>query len=560
AEGHRREGQRRAPAPRRRRRAAPAADTRVAARAGEHPGQRRRRSLRPPERRVRPGRVGPTGRRHRVGADLPGIERRRARARDGVPRARLAERRALAPVHAPGRGVGGRAVVSAARDPVPDRAGRSAIRGDAAGPHAVSHRAGVDSRRRRAGVPDPRRQVIASADVVVVGSGAFGASAAYHLVRRGLRVAVLERAALASQTSPRAAGLTSQVRATPAFTTLARRAVTKRAAFSDETGQPLRFTQSGALKIARTERDAEQLALEVTRGVAAGIPIDFVSVAEARRRLPILGERGIVAITWSPTDCNVEPSELPLGYCRAAEKLGAVLLPHTPATGFEIGPGGVEGVRTPHGTIATRVVVDAAGAWSRIVAASLGTALPVVPTRHQLLITEPIPGVGPEFPIARVIDANVYVRHERGGLMLGGYEPDPVQVDAPGDFDLADLTLDIDVLWRLARSVHEQFPIFSDPSIRIAEHRGGLPTLTTDDRYLVGPLTGVRGAWVMSGCCVGGLSVSPALGEAMAEWILDGAPALDLSDISTARFAGHDVDETDLREHCRRAYATHYRA
>src|SRR2546427_9902158 len=147
--------------------------------------------------------------------------------------------------------------------------------------HAVSHRAGVDSRRRRAGVPDPRRQVIVSADVVVVGSGAFGASAAYHLVRRGLRVAGLERAALASQTSPRPAGLTSHVRATPALTTLARRAVTKLAAFRDETGQPLRFTQSGALKIARTERDAEQLALEVRRGASVGVPIDFVSVAEA---------------------------------------------------------------------------------------------------------------------------------------------------------------------------------------------------------------------------------------------------------------------------------------
>ena len=405
--------------------------------------------------------------------------------------------------------------------------------------------------------------MIGSADVVVVGSGAFGASVAYHLARRGRRVVVLERSELASQTSPRAAGLTSQVRATPALTRLAQRAVVKLAAFSAETGQPLRFTQSGALKIARTERDAEQLAHEVARGGAAGVPVDFVSVAEARQRLPILGERDIVAVTWSPTDCNVEPSELPLGYCRAAEKLGAVLLPHTPATGFEIGPRGVEGVRTPSGTIATRVVVDAAGAWARLVAASLGTALPVVPTRHQLLITEPIPGVGPEFPIARVIDANVYVRHERGGLMLGGYEPDPVQLDMaalPPSFDVAELPLDIEVLWRLARSVSAQFPIFQDPTLRIAEHRGGLPTITADDRYLVGPLPGVAGAWVMSGCCVGGLSISPALGEALAEWIVDGAPALDLSEISTARFAGRELDEAELRERCRRAYATHYRA
>src|SRR5690348_14716261 len=405
--------------------------------------------------------------------------------------------------------------------------------------------------------------MIASADVVVIGSGAFGASAAYHLAQRGARVAVLERTRLASQTSPRAAGLTNQVRATPALTRLAQRAVVKLTAFTDETGQPLRFTQSGALKIARTERDARQLSQEVSRGTAAGVPIELISVAEARQRLPILHERGIVAVTWSPTDCNVEPSELPIGYCRAAEKLGAVLLAHTPATGFELGGRGVEGVRTPHGTIATRVVVDAAGGWARVVAAQLGGRVPIVPTRHQLLITEPIPGVGPEFPIARVIDANVYVRHERGGLMLGGYESDPLQIDAatlPPAFEMAELELDMDVLRRLAASVAEQFPIFQDSAIRIAEHRGGLPTITTDDRYLVGPLPGIAGAWVMSGCCVGGLSASPALGEALAEWIVDGTSELDLSEISTARFAGREIDEAELRERCRRAYATHYRA
>jgi len=223
----------------------------------------------------------------------------------------------------------------------------------------------------------------------------------------------------------------------------------------------------------------------------------------------------------------------------------------------------VEAVRTPHGTIATRVVVDAAGAWSRVVAEGLGAPLQVVPTRHQLFITEPIPGVVPEFPIARVIDAHVYVRHERGGLMLGGYEADPLQIDAAAlspAFEMAELPLDIEVLRRLAASVADQFPIFQDGAIRIAEHRGGLPTLTTDDRYLIGPLPGIAGAWVMSGCCVGGLSASPALGEALAEWIVDGRSALDLSEISTARFAARELDEAELRERCRRAYASHYRA
>src|SRR5262249_60478477 len=164
--------------------------------------------------------------------------------------------------------------------------------------------------------------MMASADVVGIGSGAFGASAAYHLARRGARVVVLERTRLASQTSPRAAGLTSQVRATPALTRLAQRAVIKLAAFTDETGQPLRFTQSGALKIARTELDAEQLSREVARGRAAGVPIEIVSVAEARQRLPILSGRGIVAVTGSPTDWNVEPGERPIRSRRAADEHG----------------------------------------------------------------------------------------------------------------------------------------------------------------------------------------------------------------------------------------------
>src|SRR3989475_10268657 len=217
-------------------------------------------------------------------------------------------------------------MLRSARDRARHGRRRQETRAGAGGGGAHRH-----ARHARASVAShPGRAVITSADVVVVGSGAFGASAAYHLARRGARVAVLERSGLASQTSPRAAGLSSQVRATPALTRLAQRAVVKLAAFTDETGQPLRFTQSGALKIARTARDAEQLSREVARGNAAGVEIDFVSVAEARRRLPILGERGILAVTRSPTDYNVEPSELPIGYCRAAEKLGAVLLPHTP--------------------------------------------------------------------------------------------------------------------------------------------------------------------------------------------------------------------------------------
>src|SRR5712691_1553720 len=125
--------------------------------------------------------------------------------------------------------------------------------------------------------------MIDTADVVVIGAGAFGASVAYHLARLGQRnVALIDKFALGSQTSPRAAGLTGQIRSTEVLTRLAMRGVEKLATFSQETGEQLRFDQSGALKIARTERHVAQLEREVARGKAWGVDVDFVSTAEAR--------------------------------------------------------------------------------------------------------------------------------------------------------------------------------------------------------------------------------------------------------------------------------------
>jgi glycine/D-amino acid oxidase-like deaminating enzyme len=402
------------------------------------------------------------------------------------------------------------------------------------------------------------------AQAVVIGAGAFGSSVAYHLAHLGMRdVVLLDRFEPGSQTSPRAAGLTSQVRSTDTLTRLAKRSVEKLERFEDETGQPLRFTQSGALKIARTPEHVEQLEREVARGKTLNVPIDFISPSDARTLCPVLEDRGILAMTYNPTDCNVEPSQVPVGYVRAAEELGVTVLPNTPATGITIGAGGVESVTTPIGEIRTEQVVDAAGAWAKIVAELMGARLPVVPTRHQLFITEPIDGITPSMPIARVIDANVYIRHERGGLMLGGYEANPKQYDLQAlgpAFQIADLDLDIEVLRNLARSVQDQFPIFQRPDLGIAEHRGGLPTMTIDDRYILGPVPGVRGFWLLTGCCVGGLSTSPGLGEALAQWIVDGTPPMDLSEIGIERFSDRPLPEDELRVLCREAYANHYTA
>ncbi len=214
---------------------------------------------------------------------------------------------------------------------------------------------------------------------------------------------------------------------------------------------------------------------------------------------------------------------------------------------------------TDRGEIRTPVVVDAAGAWTRLVGKFAGVQVGAIPTRHQLLITQPIAGVEPHQPIARVIDCNVYIRPADGGLMLGGYESDPLQIDmasVPNGFRIDDLQLDFSVLQRLIGQVADQFPVFRSAPVRV--HRGGLPTMTADGEHIVGPVPGLRGFYVAGGCCVGGLSIAPILGDLLASWVVSGEPPMDLSALSPARPAVQTTAEASLREDCRRQYAFHY--
>jgi 4-methylaminobutanoate oxidase (formaldehyde-forming) len=402
--------------------------------------------------------------------------------------------------------------------------------------------------------------LIRDAEAVVIGAGALGASVAFHLAKAGWRqVALVDRHELASQTSPRAAGLTGQVRTTDLMTRLAMLAVQKIERFEAETGEPITYYQCGSIKIARTPDHEEQLRDEVARGRRLGLEVDFMSPGDAKRMTPFLETLGIRAAIYTPSDLYLEPVQIPVGYARAAARLGATLLPNTTVTAIRVREGSVQGVVTDKGEIRSPVVVDAAGAWTRVVGELAGERIAVVPTRHQLLITEPISGVEPMQPIVRVIDSNVYLRPEKGGLMLGGYEPDPLQYDMrqlPPSFDVKDLPLDIHVLRQLADTIVAQFPVLREFTVR--DHRGGLPTMTADGEHVVGPVGGVKGFFVAGGCCVGGLSISPVLGEVLAQWIVEGEPPVDLTPLAPQRFGAEYELEEKLLEASRRQYAHHY--
>jgi glycine/D-amino acid oxidase-like deaminating enzyme len=215
------------------------------------------------------------------------------------------------------------------------------------------------------------------------------------------------------------------------------------------------------------------------------------------------------------------------------------VLESEPVIGVPFSGGRVTGVETAARSIAAGVaVVDAAGAWVRQVAGFAGASgrVPVAPVRHQLLITEPSAELDPADPITRVVDAAVYLRPARGGLMFGGFEAAPLPVDPrerPPSFRTDDVPLDLGVLRDLAGQVAGEAPLAG--SAQVAEHRGGLFTMSPDGRFVAGPVPDAPGLWVATGCNGSGFSSSPAIGEALAAWITGADPA-GLTALSPERF------------------------
>ena len=399
------------------------------------------------------------------------------------------------------------------------------------------------------------------AGYVVIGAGALGSSTAYHLARRGAGpVVLLDRYEIGSQTSPRAAGLTSTVAAsTDLAARLMREAIEQLATFEADSGRSINFHRSGSLKAALTEAGEERMYRDAERATALGAPVEMISHAQAARLAPHFRPGRARSILYSPTEGWLDPDKLAPGYAARAAEAGAELRPNTAVTGLLRDEGQVVGVQTERGDIRAPVVVDAAGAWARLVAEVAGIRVPMVPTRHQLYITEPIPGVEPLQPIVRILENSVYARYERGGLLVGGYEDQPLQLDPadqPADFQVGDLPLDLQVLRGLTEEVLEFFPVLREAPIR--EHRGGLPTLTPDGHFIVGPVPNLEGFYVISGCNVGGLSISPALGRALADLIVDARSEPDLQPSSVERFADAYHDAGQLAAACQHAYARKY--
>jgi glycine/D-amino acid oxidase-like deaminating enzyme len=375
---------------------------------------------------------------------------------------------------------------------------------------------------------------LVDADVVVIGAGALGLSTALHCAMSGRSVAVVERLTAGSQASGRAAGLFKSVQADELRTRLARRSITRAVTFAEWAGTPLAVARSGSFLIARTAQHRDFLRRELAQSRRWGAD---VREAAAPVHLSYYHPKGDEFALWCPEDVYIEePASLIQACLAACQRHGAVVTENEPVTGIQVTAGRVAGVETRHRSITAPAVVDAAGAWVRRVAELAGARVPVATVRHQLLITAPAADVDPSDPIIRVVDAAVYLRPARGGLMVGGFEPDPLPVDPrhqPASFTTDDVPLDLDVLRRLAAQVTPEAAAAS--TAPVAEHRGGLFTMSPDGRFVVGPVPDLPGLWVASGCNGSGFSSSLAIGEALATWITSGIPPPGLTALSPGR-------------------------
>jgi glycine/D-amino acid oxidase-like deaminating enzyme len=356
---------------------------------------------------------------------------------------------------------------------------------------------------------------------------------------------VAERRTAGSQASRRAAGLFKSVQADELRTGLARRSITKAITFADWAGVPLPVARTGSFLIARTPQHRDYLSRELAQSRRWGADVREASPAQVAERLSYYKAAGDDFALWCPEDVYIEePASLIQACVAACQRLGAMVAEDEPVTGITVTGGRVTGVETARRPITAPVVVDAAGGWVRQVAALAGARVPVAPVRHQLLITEPTVLVDPGEPITRVVDAAVYLRPARGGLMVGGFEPGPLPVDPeqqPASFITDDVPLDLGVLRQLADQVAAEVPAAG--TLPVAEHRGGLFTMSPDGRFVAGPVPDLPGLWVASGCNGSGFSSSLAIGEALAGWITSDSPPPGMTALSPGRFGSLPDEE-----------------
>ena len=375
------------------------------------------------------------------------------------------------------------------------------------------------------------------ARVVIIGGGVGGTSIAYHLVKRGWRdVVLLERAQLTSGSTFHSAGLVGQLRSTMPLTRLMMNSVALYAGLTDETGVDVGWHPVGSLRLASSRERMEELERQAGWATSFGLPLELVSAEEAHRRFPLMTREGVLGAAFLPTDGYLDPSGLALALAEGARRGGARICEGVRVTGMGVDHGAVHRVDTEQGSIEAEVVVNAGGIYAPEIAAMAELTVPIIPMAHQYLLARIKEQIPEDLPTMRDPDLLVYFRRDASGLVMGGYERDPAPwgLDGiAGDFNNRLLPEDWSRFEPLSQNAIKRVPALEHSDV--IKLINGPEAFTPDNEFVLGE-SSVRGLFVAAGFCAHGIAGAGGMGQAMAEWIVDGEPSLDLWKMDLRRF------------------------
>ncbi|HLF73827.1 MAG TPA: FAD-binding oxidoreductase, partial [Anaerolineales bacterium] len=334
-------------------------------------------------------------------------------------------------------------------------------------------------------------------EIVIVGGGIVGVQIAYHLAKLGRTDVVLfEKSEIASGESSHAAGLVTQ------FATS--QTMLRFRMYSIELYSALGlFNHVGSIRVASSREQLKELERSVSRAKALGLEVDVISPEEAVRIMPQISKKDLYGAIYLPRDGQLDPYTTTTTIARLAREMGVEVCTGTRVTGIELSPKGeIQAVITDRGRVRTGIVIDAAGLWAPRIAAMAGLHVPTTPVDHQHIALRAV--TGHEFPentpCLRDPDNLVYMRQEQGGLVIGGYEPNPLArwIDgAPWEHGGRSLPGDYDRFEMLLEGAIRRIPFLDQAGIiTLVCHPGAY---TPDCQPMLGPMAGVRGFWMAAG-------------------------------------------------------------
>ncbi|MEM1430623.1 MAG: FAD-dependent oxidoreductase [Pseudomonadota bacterium] len=374
-------------------------------------------------------------------------------------------------------------------------------------------------------------------EVAVIGGGVAGCSVAYHLTKLGISdVALLERKQLTCGTTWHAAGLVTQLRATRNMTELAKYTGELFSSLEAETGQATGFRQNGSIRVATHMARLEELKRGVSMARNFGLEAHVLSPAEIKERWDPINLDDIVGGVWMPKDGQVNPADVTMALARGAKAGGAAIHEGVKVTRILVEGGVAKGVETDHGVVRAKSVVICGGMWSRTLAGDIGVSLPLHAAEHFYIVTEAIPALPRDLPVLFVSDEHSYFKEDAGKILLGCFEPNAKpwgMAGIPEAFCFDSLPDDIDHFEPILEQATQRVPLLAEAGIQLFFN--GPESFTPDDRYLLGETAEVSGLYCACGFNSVGILSSGGVGKALASWIKERRPPMELIDVDVRR-------------------------